>query len=85
MHARAAIAAMVATMDASDLGQKLSVGGGPVAFRPPAPRIATAGGHPEHPAHEPGRELVPVVLDEAEPHLGASEKMLITFLKVGGS
>ncbi len=39
MHARAAIAAMVATMNASDLDQKLSVGSGPLAFRPPTPRV----------------------------------------------
>ena len=85
MHARAAIAAIVATMNASDLDQKLSVGGGPLAFRPPTPRVVTAGGHPEYRAHEPGRELVPVVLDEAEPHLGGSEKMLMAFFKMSRS
>lgn len=81
MDARATIAAMVVAMDTPDLGQKLSVGSSPVVFRPPTPRVVAAGGHPEHPAHEPGRELVPVVLNEAEPHFGASEKMLMAFFK----
>lgn len=82
MHMRAAIAAMVATMNAPDLCQKLSVGGGPLAFRPPTPRTATAGGHPEHRTHELGRDLVPVILDEAESHLGHSEKMPMAFFRM---
>ncbi|MBB3268244.1 hypothetical protein FHW79_005919 [Azospirillum sp. OGB3] len=64
-------------MAAPDLGWKLPVGSGPAAFRPPTPRVVPTGGHPEHRAHEPDGELVPVVLDETEPHLGASEKMLL--------
>ena len=85
MDARAAVAAAMVLVKATDIGQQRTVRGRPHALRPATPSVVAAGRDAEHMAHEPDRVLLPVILDEAEPHLGASEKMAIAFFKTSPS
>lgn len=85
VEARAAVAATMALVKATDVGQQRTVRARPHALGPATPSVVAAGRHAEHTAHEPDRVLLPVVLDETKPHLGASEKMAIAFFKTSRS
>jgi hypothetical protein len=75
MHAWAAIATLMLTMEPMHLVQQAPVRYRPMALRPGAPGVIAAGRDLEHAAHEPHRIGAGMLLDEVKPHLGISAKM----------
>jgi len=66
-------------MDTADVGGEAAVGNGAGAVRPAAPCVVAAGADLQHSAQNPDRKGRPMVLDEAEPHRGGTEKMPMAF------
>jgi DDE superfamily endonuclease len=62
-------------MDPPDLGQQGAIGHLTRAFGPATPGIISRRRDAHHIAHDANRERLALILDEAEFHLGASEKM----------
>ena len=79
VHAPTAIDGAVLGMDLADLSGQVAIGSDTRALRPSTPRIIAAGTDLKHCTHEPDRVDLPVVLDEAEPHLAGPEKMPMAF------
>src|ERR1700731_4217355 len=80
-----AIAAAMCHMDPPDLGQQGAIGRLAQTFRPAAPGIIPRRRDTHHIAHDANRERLALVRDEAEFHLGASEKMRSVFFRISRS
>ena len=85
MHARVAIAAPAVGVDTADGVDQRPVAAGTGAFGPAPPCVVAAGTDLQHRTHHPHQERGPVILDEAEPHLGGPEKMPMAFFKMSRS
>jgi hypothetical protein len=81
VHTWAAVATIAVGMDALHLGQQLTVSAAAVALGPTAPSVVAGWRDVEDRAHPTHREDRAVLLDEAELHLGAPEKMPMAFLR----
>jgi hypothetical protein len=81
VNARRTVAFPVLRMDPPDLGQQLAVGDLARALRPQSPSIEARRRHIQRIAHNPHRPDILVILDQAEPHLSAFEKVATAFLK----
>jgi hypothetical protein len=80
-----AIAAAMCHMDPPDLSQQGEIGHLAQTFRPATPGIIPRRRDAQHIAHDPNRERLALVRDEAEFHLGASEKMRSVFFGISRS
>ena len=76
-----AIPAAMRDIDPPDLGQQGAIGRLAQTFRPATPSIIPRRRDVHHIAHDPNRERIVLSHNEAEFHLGASEKMRSVFLK----
>src|ERR1700676_4961190 len=72
-------------MDPPDLGQQGAIGHLAQTFRPATPCIIPRRRDAHHIAHDANREPLALILDEAEFHLGASEKMRSVFFRISRS
>src|SRR5437588_5395305 len=75
----------VLRMNPLDFDQQLAVGDPARALRPRSPRVEARWRHAQRITHNPHRPDTPVILDQAEPHLGSSEKMATAFFKMSRS
>src|SRR3954470_20207437 len=82
MPPRAAVDRAIVGMDPAKFRGKATLGGSTWALRPVAPCMVAAGTDLPHVAQDPDRVLRPVVLHEAEPHLGGTEKMPMALSKM---
>src|ERR1700674_2823201 len=80
-----AIAAAMGHMDPPDLGQQDAIGRLAQTIRPATPGIIPRRRDTHHIAHDANRERLALVRDEAEFHLGASEKMRSVFFRISRS
>ena len=76
-----AISSPMCRMDPSDLGQQGAIGHLTRAFGPATPGIIPRRRDTHRIAHDANRERLALIFDEAEFHLGASEKMRSVFLE----
>ena len=76
-----AVPAAMRGMDPPDLGQQGAIGHLTRAFGPATPCIIPRRRDAHHIAHDANREPLALILDEAEFHLGASEKMRSVFFQ----
>src|SRR5215471_6273243 len=81
MDARRSVSFLVRCMNPPDIGQQIAIGDLARAVRPRPPRVVARRRHAQRLAHNPHRPDTLVVLDQAEPHLGGSEKMATAFFK----
>ena len=76
-----AISSPMCRMDPPDLGQQGAIGHLTRAFGPATPGVIPRRRDTHRIAHDANRERIALILDEAEFHLGASEKMRSVFLR----
>src|SRR5947208_148728 len=69
----------------SDIDQQLAIGDLARALWLRTPSVEAGRRHAQRIAHDAHRPDIPVVLDQAEPHLGGSEKMATAFFKMSRS
>ena len=80
-----AVAAMMMGMQAAEIGQELLVGNRPGTVGTITPCVVARGRHAEHAADGADRPVLRMLGDEAELHLGVSEKMPMAFFKMSRS
>src|ERR1019366_8916785 len=80
-----AIPAAMRGMNPPDLGQQDAIGNLARAFGPATPGIIPRRRDSHYIAHDANREHFALIRDEAEFHLGASEKMRSVFFKISRS
>jgi hypothetical protein len=85
MHARTAVDRPVICVDTANVSGKVAIGDIPGTVRTVPPRIVAAAADLQHGAHRSHWECLPMVFDEAEPHLGGPEKMPTAFFKMSRS
>src|ERR1700704_6838683 len=85
MNPRCPISAAVLRMNPPDIDQQLAIGDLAQALWLRMPSVEAGRRHAQRIAHDAHRPDIPVVLDQAEPHLGGSEKMATAFFKMSRS
>src|SRR5881392_241430 len=85
MNTRCPISAAVLRMNPPDIDQQLAIGVLARALWLRTPSVEAGRRHAQGIAHDAHRPDIPVVLDQAEPHLGGSEKMATAFFKMSRS
>src|SRR3979411_2503857 len=85
MNTRCPISAAVLRMNPPDIDQQLAIGDLAQALWLRTPIVEAGRRHAQRIAHDAHRPDIPVVLDQAEPHLGGSEKMATAFFKMSRS
>src|SRR4051812_36330172 len=79
------IAASMGGMNPPDIAQQLAIGDLARAFWPGSPSVIARRRYTERIAHDAHRPDIPLILDQAEPHLGGSKKMATAFFKMSRS
>ncbi len=79
------VPAAVRGMDLPDLGQQGAIDRLARTFGPATPSIIPRRRDVHHIAHDSNRECLALIRDEAEFHLGASEKMRSVFFRISRS
>ena len=85
MHTWTAVDRAGFGMDPANVTRQAAVGHMACTLRTVPPRLVAAGAHLQHSAQGPHRVGVSMVLDEAESHLGGTEKMPMAFFKMSRS
>src|SRR5947207_7790550 len=80
LNTRCPISAAVLRMNPPDIDQQLAIGDLAQALWLRTPSVEAGRRHAQRIAHDAHRPDIPVVLDQAEPHLGGSEKMATAFM-----